>query len=748
MPENLHLVTELAIILIAAGTFTLISKWLKQPLILGYIVAGLLVGPKLGLFPQFSTDAIHQWSELGIIFLLFGLGLEFSFKKLIKIGSSALITAGVNCVGMFLTGILLGRFMGWSTMEGIFLGGMMSMSSTTIIIKAYEDLGLKKKPYASLIFGALVFEDLIAVLLMVLLSTLAVTGRFAGMEMLNGILKLAFFLILWFVVGIYILPSILNKVRKNLTDEILLLVSVGLCFFMVILANYAGFSSALGAFVMGSLLSETLEGHRIENLTSKIKDLFGAIFFVSVGMMVDPAIILMHWQPILIITIGTLTGILIFSTAGALLAGQGLNTSVHAGFTLAQLGEFSFIIAGLGCSLGVLRDFIYPVIIAVSVITTFTTPYMIKMGTPAALWLQRKLPKSVLDKIDPPQTSFKKKSKAESNVWKRLLRSYFMRVVLYGVICVAIVIGCDTYLDNYLTIISPEIDETNKFLEVIFTLLILSPFLFGLASSGKTVSQCSKILLEKNPNNRWPILAMILFKTLIATVFVTYVIDHQYAMSWWTLILIAVAVGIFIMSSRNSVHRFSVLENTFLTNLNEKEDLEKQSTPVTTTVNQELSDYNITIEAVTISPDFNYAGMTLRQMPFRKGSGINIIKIQRGSKSVLVPSGNEIIYPGDRLLAVGTPEQLENFVRIIDSNTTKVQDQDKEEFTVKAIQLDKKSSLTGQKLETTKMRAAGCMVVNVLRDGKIIPNPSADFVFAEGDTVWVAGEKSSVEWYL
>ena len=251
MSEELRLVTELAIILIAAGVFTVISKALKQPLILGYIVAGFLVGPSLGIFPQFSPESVHQWSEIGIIFLLFNLGLEFSFKKLLKVGSAALITAGTICVGMFVLGMLTGSAMGWTSMESIFLGGLLSMSSTTIIIKAYDDMGLKNKPYASLIFGSLVFEDLIAVLLLVLLSTIAVTGRFEGGQMLFALAKLAFFIILWFVVGLYIIPILLKKARNYLSDEILLLVSVGLCFLMVVLANLAGFSSALGAFVMG-----------------------------------------------------------------------------------------------------------------------------------------------------------------------------------------------------------------------------------------------------------------------------------------------------------------------------------------------------------------------------------------------------------------------------------------------------------------------------------------------------------------
>ncbi|MBQ1637752.1 MAG: cation:proton antiporter, partial [Bacteroidales bacterium] len=441
MSEELNLVKDLAVILIAAGVFTIISKALKQPLILGYIVAGFIVGPHLGLFGISSAESVEQWSEIGIIFLLFALGLEFSFKKLLKVGSAALITAGCVCVGMFVMGNIVGHALGWSSMEAIFLGGLMSMSSTTIIIKAYNDLGLKNKAYSTLVFGTLVVEDLIAVVLMVLLTTIATANQFAGGEMLMGLAKLLFFLILWFLVGIYVIPTFLKWVRKYLNDEILLLVAIGLCFGMVTLASFAGFSSALGAFVMGSILSETIEGEHIGKLVVNIKDLFGAIFFVSVGMMVDPKVIAEHWLPILVLTLVTVFGMTVFGSLGALVSGRGLNTAVHTGFSLAQLGEFSFIIAGLGVSLGVMRGFIYPVVIAVSVITTFTTPYMIKAATPVCNFLYKKLPVRILAKLDPSPDTSVKASAEEQSEWKALLKNYGLRVVLYGVILIAVFLG-------------------------------------------------------------------------------------------------------------------------------------------------------------------------------------------------------------------------------------------------------------------------------------------------------------------
>lgn len=747
MSEELSLVTELAVILIAAGVFTVISKALKQPLILGYIIAGFLVGPHLGLFPQFSTEAVHQWSELGIIFLLFGLGLEFSFKKLLQVGSAALITAGVNCIGMFIVGNIVGHALNFTSMESIFLGGMLSMSSTTIIIKSYSELGLKDKPYASLIFGTLVVEDLIAVLLMVLLSTLAVSNKFDGGEMLLGLAKLGFFLILWFLVGIFVVPSLLKRARKYLSDEILLLVSVGLCFLMVVLANAVGFSSALGAFVMGSILSETIEGEHIEKLTVQIKDLFGAIFFVSVGMMVDPAVIAQYWPVILVLTIVTMLGILIFSTSGVLLSGKGLDTAVRSGFSLAQLGEFSFIIAGLGCSLGVLRDFIYPVVISVSVITTFTTPYMIKAGGPVSALLYKKLPAQFISKVDKVQDPSLKESKAEKGEWNKLLSKYALRVGLYSIILVAIVIFSNKFLDNLLVRLLPDATESSKnLIATAFTLLVMAPFLFGMAVTLGGINEPAVKLIKKNNANKLPVYALMLLRVFIATGFVIIVILNRFTLSWWLLLILILSTAFIILIFRLSFHRLSRMETRFLSNLNAKEDQRRQQAPVATSLKEKMDIYNVHTASVLISQDFAFAGKTLREMPFRDSSGVNIVKIQRGTRSVIIPSGGEQILPGDRLLAVGTAEQLTEFKRIISESELPAEPK-ADNFVVEPLTISATSNLNGVTLRASNMRASGCMVVSVIRNGHIITNPHADFEINEGDIIWLAGEESSVNWY-
>jgi len=573
MSAELILVTQLAIILIAAGVFTIICRALKQPLILGYIIAGFIVGPHLGLFPQLDAEAVKQWSEIGIIFLLFGLGLEFSFRKLIKIGSSALITAGVICMGMFMVGVMLGQAMHWSQMESIFMGGLMSMSSTTIIIKSYTDMGLKEKPWAPLIFGTLVFEDLIAVLLMVLLSTLAMTGKFSGSEMVFGVLKLAFFLVLWFVVGIFLIPLALKKAKKYLDDEILLLVGIGLCFMMVVVANKVGFSSALGAFVMGSILAETVEGEKIAKITANVKDLFGAIFFVSVGMMVDPAIIAANWLQILLITIVAVAGLLTFSTTGSLLAGAGLSNAVHVGFSMAQLGEFSFIIAGLGCSLGVMRDSIYPIIIAVSVITTFTTPYLIKAGDPVSSWLQAKLPAKVLDKLQ-PATKKHSQSKAEKGDWKNIISLTVIRVVIYSVSIIAVLSMSHLWLPKLIDLVLPHAsDKLSSWIGFGATLLIISPLILGMISNGSKATETMNRLVAKNRDNMLPLLAIIVLRSILAVLFVLVLISAVFDLQWWILLIIAVVlIVMFVIIANYSLHKITLLEKTFLSNLNAKEE--------------------------------------------------------------------------------------------------------------------------------------------------------------------------------
>ena len=627
------------------------------------------------------------------------------------------------------------------------------MSSTTIIIKAYGDMGLKNKPYAPLIFGSLVVEDLIAVLLMVLLSTLATTGRFEGMKMAMALGKLVFFLVLWFLIGIYLIPTILEKVRKILNDETLLIVAIGLCFGMVIIAESVGFSSALGAFVMGSILAETLEGERIEHLLGNIKDLFGAIFFVSVGMMVDPGVIASQWLPILLITVVAMAGIMFFSSTGALLAGAGFDTAVHSGFTLAQLGEFAFIIAALGCSLGVMRDFIYPVVIAVSVITTFTTPYMIKAADPAVKWLNKVLPKSFLDKVNSTSNDdFKSQTSEEKDVWKSYLGQVFLRIGIYTILLLAIFMGGDLFLGKFLEgrfgAWSPE---TRKLLSVVITIAVMIPFLYGLTLRNSSIRKGQSDLVKMRHSNMWTIMSIDILRILIAVAFILAVITEHYSLSWVVLLLIVIALASFAFVIQNTLSNRFTMEDRFFENLGANEEREKKLSPITASVRENLDKYNVHIESVTLSPDSRFVGQELRHLPFRKHVQVNIVKISRGSQSIVIPSGDTPVYPYDTLLAVGTEQQLNDFREIMKGEVTDINPGYKgegaledEEFVIRPILVDDVSFMNGKTLRELSLRGLGCMVICYLRDGELVTNPSPDEPLMKDDLVWLAGLKSSL----
>ena len=504
---------------------------------------------------------------------------------------------------------------------------------------------------------------------------------------------------------------------------------------------------------MGSILAETLESEHIMHLTKGIKDLFGAIFFVSVGMMVDPHVIAEHWGTILVLTITVMAGILFFSTSGAVLAGQGLDNAVHAGFSLAQLGEFSFIIAGLGVSLGVMRDFIYPVIITVSVITTFTTPYMIKAGTPAYQYLIKKLPEQFVAKINSFSSQERNNTAAAQNEWKRLIKEVSLRVLLYGVILIAIDLGSHLFLDK---VIISRLDGFTPFvrnlISVVITLVVMSPFLVGIAISGDEINRSSIKLIKARQANVWPVISLALLRILIAMGFVLSVIATHFNLAFWTFLLILISGVAFFFIGRRSISKFTIVEDRFMANLNEKEQQQRRMAPVTSSVSDKMSRYNVKTDMITISADSLYAGKMLKDLPFRHKSGVNIVKIIRGSRSIMIPKGDEVVFPFDKLLAVGTKEQLAEFRKDMAENVYVPEEADAEtlaprQFELESITLKEDSWLTGKTLRETDMRSYGCMVISVVSDGQVTTNPKPDYRFKEGDIVWLAGEKSACDWW-
>jgi len=750
MHEEINIVHDLALIFISAGIITLVFKQLKQPLVLGYIVAGFLIGPHFTLFPNVIAEkSVTEWSEIGVIFLLFALGLEFSFKKLLRVGGPALITAITEVITMLSIGFFVGYLLGWTILESIFLGGMLSMSSTTIIIKAFDDLKLRNQKFATIVFGTLIVEDIVAILMMVMLSTVAVSQQFAGGEMIFSLMKLGIFLVLCFLVGIYVLPTFFRKFHKAMNDETLLVISIGLCFGMVVLASYLGFSVALGAFIMGSILAETIEGIHVEHLTKNIKDLFGAVFFVSVGMMVNPSILLQYWLPVLILTLVTIFGKALFSSAGVLLSGQPLKTSLQAGFSLAQIGEFAFIIAALGYNLGVMREFIYPVIITISVITTFTTPYFIRLANPFYEWLNPKLPAKVKTFLD-NYSSGGDLVKDESD-WKKLLKNCSTNILVYSVLLVAIILLFTQLLSPFITkqLTGHIPDLLINLINSLLTIVVMIPFLMGLISGNRKKKELSgKLTSNGHKANQRRMAALDLFLLFWATFLVTLVLFINFRTTYLPIIFISLSIFVFLFYAHKNFKAHRILEDRFLSNLNQKEEYERRKTPLRSSINTLLPDRNIHLAEVTVSPDSPFIGKSLKELDLRNKYNVNIAKIIRGHKEIYFPAGNDFIYPSDRLLAIGTDEQIASFTKIMEIQDTGQLQVNKPEIELASILVEEDSPVLGKNIAQTGFRDYGCLIIEVDRGKETFVNPDMSFVFAEGDLLWIAGMKEKIQEFI
>jgi CPA2 family monovalent cation:H+ antiporter-2 len=751
MHEEISLVSDLALILISAGIMTLIFRRIKQPLVLGYIVAGFLVGPYCHLLPTVvAKENVAEWSEIGIIFLLFALGLEFSLKKLINVGGSAVITAITEVITMLCVGFFIGHLLGWTTMESVFLGGMLSMSSTTIIIKAFNDLGLRNQKFTTIVFGTLVVEDIVAILMMVMLSTVAVSQHFTGSEMVFSLLKLGFFLILCFLVGIYALPSFFRRARKWMNEETLLIISIGFCFGLVVLATHFGFSAALGAFIMGSILAETIEGVHIEHLIKNIKDLFGAIFFVSVGMMVNPQVLVEYWVPVLVLTMATIVGKSFFSSVGVLLSGQSLKTSIQSGFSLAQIGEFAFIIATLGYTLGVMREFIYPIIVTISVITTFTTPYFIRLANPFYEWLNPRLStkfKTFLENYSSGGNSVNYESD-----WKKLLKAYLTNIIVYSVILIAIILCFSRFVYPFtyekLSGLPPLL---RHLIDALLTITAMIPFLLGLMTSNQEKKKIiHKLYKEESRFNRSGLTALMLFRLFLATFFVMIVLFINFQTTPGPVVIIlSSAIIIFIIYARKHLKAHWLIEDRFLSNLNQKEEQEKKKSPLRTSLNAQLSDRDIHLASVTVSPDSPFIGKKIKDLDIRKNYGINIVKITRGCKEIYIPSSEEFIYPSDSLVAIGTDMQIASITKIMEADSqNSSQDAEKPEITLISFVIEDDSELLGKNVANSGIRDIDCTIVEIDRGKESFVNPDKKFEFEQGDLVWIVGRKDKIQQVL
>ena len=735
------LIYDLTLILISAGIVTILFKWLKQPVVLGYIIAGFLISPHFGYLPSVAdVENISVWSEIGVIFLLFALGLEFSFKKLMAVGGTASIATIINMGSMIAIGYLIGQALHWSAMESIFLGGMLSMSSTTIIIKTFNDMGLQKKKFANIVFGMLVVEDLAAILMMVIFTAVGASHHFEGGELFNSVVKLIFFIVIWFVVGIYLIPLLLKKWKSILNDEILLIVSIGLCLGMVLFANAVGFSAALGAFIMGSILAETIESRRIEHLIEPLKNLFGAVFFVSVGMMLIPGVLVDNIWIILGLTAVVLIGRIIFATLGVLASGEGLKVSMQAGFSLAQIGEFSFIIATLGLQLGVLNEIIYPIIVTVSIITTFTTPYSIRLVDPVYRKLEKHIPKN-WNKLLAGYASSKSTYVNKQSGWNKVLKSVLISVAVYFILAIAVLLGSGKTIIPFITAEIPSV--WGKVLAAAITLAIMSPFLAGLLISRKEVRKESLRLWKDKYFYKGLLVSLSLLKFSLCVALVLMVLVPLFPKATGVLVGISVIFLIIVVLFEGYRRRSAKMELQFFKNLNEKEQLEEQQKPVSKKLTQDLLSKNIHIEEFDIPQNAPIVGKTLAELNFKQTTGVSIIRIVRGVEKINIPDGNERIFPMDKIIVAGSDEEIQKFMHLI---AEKRQNALNTETSFNKINLshyivETESPLVGCSIKDLKIREkTNCIILKIDRNDETIQELTGDTILQPNDVLWLAGE--------
>lgn len=734
------LIIDLALILAVAAITTIIFKKINQPVVLGYVLAGLLVGPHVSLIPTVvDSDGIKIWSEMGVIFLLFSLGLEFSFKKLVKVGGAASITALFGISMMNGLGFLTGQMLGWKFMDSIFLGAILSISSTTIIMRAFDELGVRTKKFATLVFGVLIVQDLVAILLLVMLSTFAVSQQFAGSELFTQIIKLVFFLTLWFLAGIFFIPTFLKRSRKLLNDETLLIVAVSLCLLMVWLAVEVGFSAPLGAFVMGSILAETTQAERIEHLVKPVKHLFAAIFFISVGMMIDPAVLKDYAGPIAIITLIILVGMTVTFTIGALLSGQSLKHSVQSGMSLAQIGEFSFIIASLGISLNVTSSFLYPIAVAASALTTFTTPFMVKQSTAVAGFLEQKLPKRWTENINRYSSSSQQLSAYSE--WRQLLNAYLINSVIQSVL-----IGALIYFS--IRFIQPSVEGvfanplTSKLLSITITLILMVPFIWALAIRRIEKEAYSNLWLNRRLN-RGPLIAIEITRIALATVLVGILINFYFPFVVAVIVaVISMAISILVFNNKLQLF-YDRIHHRFISNLNERE--------LNRTLKSEIAPWDAHLATFDIQPEFRLAGKQLQELKLREKFGINIALIERGNLSILTPDRHERLYPGDKLSIIGTDEQLGKLKEIFERNVPVTHEPEiqEDEITLQNFTITKESRLCNRMIRRSGIRDEGqALIVGLERNGKRTLNPESTVELHEGDIVWIVGVRKRIQEFL
>ncbi len=737
------MITDLALILVVASIVALVFKRLNQPLVLGYIVAGFLVSPHMPYLASVGhAENVDTWADIGVMFLMFALGLDFSFKKILKMGMSPVIAALTIIFCMMVLGFGVGCLFGWSKMDCVFLGGMLCMSSTTIIYKAFDDLGLLQQSFASLVLSVLILEDVLAIVLMVVLSTVAAGGNPEGGDMLMSIFKIVFFIVLWFVVGLFFIPRMLRGIRRLLNDEILLVLALGLCCAMSVFSEKVGFSTVFGAFVMGSILAETVEAEKIERIVQPVKNLFGAVFFVSVGMLVDPVIIVEYKWSILCLVLTIIIGQSIFGSMGFLLSGQTLKTAVRCGFSMAQIGEFSFIIASLGLSLGVISQFIYPVVVAVSVVTIFLTPYMIRLASPAYDSLERHLPKVWIKRINRLGTIYTTDEKEET-LWHSLIKQIVINTLIFTILSIAGVVVMLMFVGPLLRNVMPEFWA--NVVCCVATILLISPFLRAMIMK-KLHSAEVRTLWTANPKNRLPIIFTVAVRVIIAVLMVFYVVQHLFSVTNALVLSLALLAVLLMMLSKTLKLGSIRMERIFLENLRSRDIAARVKGEKRPLYEGRLLDREIHIAEVTIPADSSWAGQSLQHLALGQRFGVHVSSILRGGHRINIPDGSTIIFPLDRMNVIGNDEQVAALSAAMKKELVPEDyDIEKHEMNLHQMTLSKDSMLVGKNLIQSGMRKKyGVMLVGMDRGQENLTKVDTKYVFQPGDVLWVVGERDNI----
>ena len=747
MAEIPFLVKDLALILMVAGVVTLIFKRLKQPLVLGYIVAGFLVSPHMPYTVSVMDETdIQTWADIGVIFTLFSLGLDFSFKKIVKMGASPVIACIVIVFCMMMLGISVGHGFGWDRMDCIFLGGMLAMSSTTIIYKAFDDMGLRQQKFASMVMSVLILEDILAIVMMVMLSAIAGGSNPDGEQMISSVLRIGFFLVLWFIVGIFAIPLFLRSVRKLINGETLLVVSLGLCCGMAVLSTKVGFSSAFGAFVMGSILAETIEAEKIIKLVEPVKNLFGAIFFVSVGMLVDPKILVEYAVPILALVGTILVGQAIFGTFGFMLGGESLKSAMRCGFSMAQIGEFSFIIASLGLSLGVISNFLYPVVVAVSVITTFLTPYMIRLALPSYQLMEKHLPCKFINILN--HFAMSHPSTQQQSKWKSLIRQMAINTIAYSILSAATIAMMFTFVLPLMRNLLPgwQLHWYANALTGLLTVVLISPFLRAIVMKKNHSPEWKRLWVESSIN-RIPLLFTIVVRYIIALAFIFYIINYLSRFTNALIVCIGAVVVLLMMASRRIKKRSIVMERLFIHNLRSRDIAAQVNGEKRPLYAGHLLDRDIHISEIEVPEDSTWCGKSLKELHLRERFGIDMSSIRRGSQRLNIPNGDTVIFPGDKLQIIGNDDQIHKFSQTLTSELAPEDvDIEKREMKLRQLIISGGSEFLGKTLIESGIRDKyNCMVVGLEEGRENLTRVLPTRVFEKGDIIWLVGEEADLQ---